>query len=306
MPRVNANADDYAAKRVGIFFPANNQTSADGNLTGQCVTLNKWFLAEMTDVPAPFSARGDARYVGDTLVNQGHAIEVPYEQRRRGDFLVWKYGTYGHIGVLLSGDRVFEQNVNAGAARRWVDGAWVYAARIGSLGESWRPVRATVYRIKSYKEEGSGQMIIQNAKNWYARCNRTHLLIRGRPLERAVFNQFVGKEFLTFVEICSDDPEANAVQHWQEVGQIAVRDRWDQQIYTLQDQVKALGNRPTPEQLAEVKKQVGDLTTQLTDAKKAGEAAQKRAEELEAEHIESQKVGNRFLLWLGNLLKGGN
>lgn len=306
MARVNANADDYAAKRVGIFFPANNQTSADGNLTGQCVTLNKWFLAEMTDVPSPFAARGDARYVGDTLVNQGHAVEVPYEQRRRGDFLVWKYGTYGHIGVLLSGDRVFEQNVNAGgAARRWVDGAWVYAARIGGLGESWRPVRPNIYRIKSYKEEGSGQMIIQNAENWYARCNRTHLQIRGRTLDRAVFNQFVGKEFLTFVEICSDDPEANQVQHWQEVGKVAVTDRWDQQIYTLQDQLKAMGSRPTQAQLDEAKKQAADLATQLSDAKKAGEAAQKRAEELEAEHIEAQKTGNSFLLWLGNLLKGG-
>ena len=154
MPRIADNAEVYAASRVGIFFPASsNGTGNDGDLTGQCVTLNKWFLAEMTDVPAPFSARGDARYVGQTLVRQGHATVVPYEQRRRGDFAVFEYGQYGHIGVLLDQDRIFEQNANVGSvARRLVAGAWVYAARVGRLSEGWRTQRATIYRINSYRE----------------------------------------------------------------------------------------------------------------------------------------------------------
>ncbi len=307
MPRVNANADDYAASRVGIFFPAHNQTPADGNLTGQCVTLIKWFLAEMTEVTNPFSARGDARYVGDTLVAQGHAVEVPYADRRRGDIAVYKSGTYGHILIVLSGDRVFEQNANVGGvARRTIteggESWYVYAARIGSLNESWRSVRPNIYRVKSYKEQGSDQMIIQNAENWYARCNRTHWQIRGRELSRATFAQFVGKEFLTFVEVCSDDPEAEMVQNWQTVGKTAVTDRWDQQIYTLMDQVKALNTRPTKEQLDAIQKQAADLATQLSDAKAAGEAAQKKAAELEAEHINAQKTGNAFLLWIGEQL----
>ena len=118
MPRLADNAEAYASTRIGIFFPAHNQTPADGNLTGQCVTLNKWFLAEMTDVPYPFNARGDARYVGQTLVAQGHATKVPYSERRRGDFAVFEYGQYGHIGVLLDQDRIFEQNVNVGGVAR--------------------------------------------------------------------------------------------------------------------------------------------------------------------------------------------
>lgn len=175
---VAANAEAYAASRVGIFFPAHNQTPADGNLTGQCVTLNKWFLAEMTTVPAPFSARGDARYVGKTLVNQGHAVQVPYEQRRRGDFAVFEYGTWGHIGVLLDQDRIFEQNVNVGGvARRLVDGSYVYASRIGRLSETWRPVRATIYRIKSYNEggtppQGDDDMIAPTEAEVYAAFRR--------------------------------------------------------------------------------------------------------------------------------------
>lgn len=173
MPRIDDNAEVYASKRLNIFFPAHNQTPVDGNLTGQCVTLNKWFLAEMTDVPAPFSARGDARYVGQTLVNQGHAVKVPYADRRRGDFAVFEYGQWGHIGVLLDADRIFEQNVNvAGVKRRWVDGAYVYSSRVGRLSESWRPVQATIYRIKSYNEKGADDMIAPTEQEVYTAFRR--------------------------------------------------------------------------------------------------------------------------------------
>lgn len=152
---VAANADDYTNGRVNIFFPANNSTSANGNLTGQCVTLEKWFTAEMcTGFPSPFAARGDARYVGQTLVAQGLAVEVPYDQRRRGDIVCLEYGQYGHIYVQLSGGRVFEENIKwSGVASEVVDGATVYASRIGSENESWRAGKNPhVYRLNSYKE----------------------------------------------------------------------------------------------------------------------------------------------------------
>lgn len=149
------NADDYTNGRVGHFFTANNQTPADGNLTGQCVTLVKWFLAQMTGVPDAFSARGDARQVGKTLVNQGHAVEVSWNQRQRGDIICYEYGTYGHIAVQLSGGRVFESNVNwPGVASKIVDGERVFASRIGNEQETWRH-DAHVYRIKSYNEKGA-------------------------------------------------------------------------------------------------------------------------------------------------------
>lgn len=302
MPQISANADDYAAARVGIFFPAHNQTPADGNLTGQCVTLIKWFMAEMTNVPNPFMARGHARYVGDSLVAQGHAIEVAYEQRQRGDIAVYKYGTYGHINIVLSGDRAFEQNVNAGTARRFVDGEWVYASRIGSLNESWRPVRPNIYRVKSYVEKGSGLMIIQNADNWFGRCNDTHWRIRGRALDRANFNGFVGKDFLTFVEVCSDDPEANMVQGWQELGKLASQQNWQAQLTNLQKQVADLGKRPTVAQLEAAQKQADGMLTQVTAANERAALAEKKANELELEHIEAQKTGNAFMRWLGEQL----
>lgn len=147
MAQVAPNADDYAAPRQNIFFPG-----VVPSLDGQCVSLAKWFMAEMSEVPNPQAARGDARYVGKTLVAQGHAVEVPYDQRRRGDIVCLEYGLYGHIYVQLSGGRVFEENVNwPGVASKIVDGARVYASRIGSDSESWRH-DAHVYRLKTYKE----------------------------------------------------------------------------------------------------------------------------------------------------------
>lgn len=145
---ITANADLYANGRIGIFFKG-----VVPSLDGQCVSLVKWFMQEMSGVPNPQAARGDARYVGKRLVTEGHAVEVPYAERRRGDIICYEYGTYGHIGVVLSGNRTFEENVNwPGVASKIVDGGRVYASRIGSLSEGFRHDQH-IYRLKTYKEE---------------------------------------------------------------------------------------------------------------------------------------------------------
>lgn len=150
----NPNADDYAAKRLGIFFPgSSNGTMDDGDLTGQCVSLVKWFGAEMCDLPNPGAARGNAKDFGNTLVNQGLAYEVAANQRAQGDIVVWQQdgGGYGHIGVLLSGDRVFEQNVALpGSSTRVIAGNTVYSSRIDPLYANWRRGGVRVYRMRNY------------------------------------------------------------------------------------------------------------------------------------------------------------
>lgn len=164
----NANADDYAAARQNIFFTADGETPADGNLTGQCVTLLKWFFQDMcAGFPKPFAARGDARYVGKTLVAQGLAVEVPYADRQSGDVICYEYGTYGHIASQLSGGRVFEENVNwSGVASRVVDGAIVYASRIGSENEAWRSTKNPhIYRLLSYNGDTMPQA--QDVTNYF-------------------------------------------------------------------------------------------------------------------------------------------
>lgn len=154
MPRVDASADIYASKRQNFFFPG-----VVPSLDGQCVSLVKWFMAEMSDVPNPQAARGDARYVGKTLVAQGLAVEISYDQRRAGDIVCIEAGTYGHIWVQLSGGRLFEENVNwPGVDSKIVDGSRVYASRIGSDSEAWRH-DMHVYRLKSYNGEGDNMPI---------------------------------------------------------------------------------------------------------------------------------------------------
>lgn len=246
MPRVAANADEYAKTRVGIFFPAHNNTPLDGNLTGQCVTLIKWFMAEMTEVSSPFAARGDARYVGDTLVAQGHAIEVPYAQRKRGDIAIYKYGVYGHINLVLSGDRVFEQNANVGGAARRVlaDGTVVYASRIGSLNESWRSPVPNIYRIKTYTEQGVDDMIT-NSDNEYWRWAKLFNQVRDpnrTPSRQEFINAAVGQTWLKALEILSDDQEAAANVDYAKWGRTAKNDRWDQQIRMAGEKIQLLEN----------------------------------------------------------------
>ena len=150
----NPNADDYAAHRLGMFFPgSSNGTMNDGDLTGQCVSLVKWFGAEMCNLPNPGAARGNAKDFGNTLVNQGLAYEVAPNQRQQGDLVVWPQdgGGYGHIGVLLSGDRVFEQNVALpGSSTRVVAGNTVYSSRIDPFHANWRRGGVRVYRMRNY------------------------------------------------------------------------------------------------------------------------------------------------------------
>lgn len=303
MPRIVDNAEIYAATRVGIFFPgSSNGTGADGDLTGQCVTLNKWFLAEMTDVPAPFSARGDARYVGQTLVRQGHATQVPYEQRRRGDFAVFEYGQYGHIGVLLDADRIFEQNANVGVARKLVAGAWVYASRVGRLSESWRTQRATIYRINSYREGSmsvdklSREDVIEIHRAYFigdpgAGYGWEHV---GQPLSKIVadFKNSIYRKNVTDRYFAFD-------QNQQTINSL------NAQLQQLNESIQKLTSDDATDKarIAELQaiadntaKTIEELTVKNNDL--AAEAAKYKDD-----IVSSEKAGNAFVLWLGGILK---
>lgn len=187
MAQVATNADTYAIPRQNIFFPG-----LVPSLDGQCVSLEKWFLQEMTSVPNPQAPRGDAKLVGKTLVAQNHAIEVPYSERKRGDVICYEYGTYGHVAVQLSGGRVFESNVNlGGVSSKIIDGERVYASRIGSETEAWRIGKNPhVYRIKSYNEQGDSDMATDAQKT--AWINYEHETTFGSPAPQPVIDSWRG------------------------------------------------------------------------------------------------------------------
>lgn len=146
----NNNAYDYASERVDVFFEV-----IPYSLTGQCVSLVKHYLGNMCRIADWQAARGHAKDYGDTLVRQGHAHVVPSSRRGRGDLVVWKEdgGGYGHIGVLVGVDEVFEANVGlAGTRSKNVEGNIVYASRIDPLTASWRKGNPIYYRMRGYKE----------------------------------------------------------------------------------------------------------------------------------------------------------
>ena len=145
-------ARNWAEKNKNRFFTCDGNTSKSGYLDGQCVSLVKWFLNDNCAVKDPFSARGHAKDVGDTLVSQGYAYKVG--SLIEGDIVVWKKdaGNYGHIAVYIGNNQVFESNAGvAGAPSKYVNGSIVYGATINALNASWRKGGADYYRVRSYK-----------------------------------------------------------------------------------------------------------------------------------------------------------
>jgi hypothetical protein len=259
-------------------------------------------MAQMASVPNPFMARGNAKDVGHTLVAQGLATEVPFASRQRGDLICYEYGTYGHIAVQLSGGRVFESNVNwSGVATKIVDGDRVYASRIGSENEAWRAGKnAHVYRLKSYSEGGNTDMITKDdlypvrvvmseVEGW--NMNDIH---SGKD-DATIMGAWVGRSWPDFI-----------MNGWNV--QPAHRGWLVQQIADLNAQLKALGSRPTAEELQAAKDAAVALQKAVTDANKAAADSKAAYDALAAQDAKDQETGNSFLRWLGqqlNKLTGG-
>jgi len=244
-----SNADSWAAERVGIYFQGFPST-----LDGQCVSLIKWFLGDMCNVQDWKLARGDAKDYGDTLVRQGLASVVPAAQRKRGDIVVWKQDGhgFGHIGVLLSGDMVFEENVGlVGTPSKMVGDFRVYSSRIDPLSSSWRTGSPTFYRVKSYIENKQtapavttpakgGDMITRKG------LEAVFLAHLGRMPDTDAYTHYVGNYDIDFT--VNDVKKSDEYKSHQKVvaqakadatlGQKARTDKWQQQIYDLQAKLK--------------------------------------------------------------------
>lgn len=160
MAKYTDNADRYAEKHTGKFFWGRyDNKKHNQELDGQCVSTGKRYIGTMAKVKDWFKARGHAKDFGDTLVKQGLAKVV--SSPKRGDLAIWKKdgGGYGHLAIVLSGNRVFEGNVGiAGTKSKTIvsnDGrsSWkVYANRVDPLNASWRVGSPTFYRLNGYKE----------------------------------------------------------------------------------------------------------------------------------------------------------
>lgn len=128
-----------------------------------------------------------------------------------------------------------------------------------------------VYPPDHYNEpfqKGNDDMVIPDADNYYWRYGQDLAMrLRGRQLSRDEFKRYiVGQTDLRAIEILSDDPEATNAQHAQDVGTIAMRDNWQQQIYdlngratALQSQVSELSKRPAPAEIEALETRIKDM-----------------------------------------------
>lgn len=207
-------------------------------------------------------------------------------------------GVAGHIALVLSGStqsnlRTSDQNWNFKPFIQVVNHAG-YRGVLGFL----------------VPKTNQGEAMIANSDNEYWRWNKLFVQIRGRNASRQEFiNAAVGQSWLRALEILSDDAEADAATNAQAVGQVAVRDKWDQQIYGLQDALKAANDNLTSlqRQIADLttrptKEQLDALTAAVTDATKQANDAHAALVTAEAQQQADQATGNAFLRWLGDQL----
>lgn len=149
-----------------------------------------------------------------------------------GSIVVWGtgIGPYGHIAIARAG--------STPSKLLTVDQNWNGHPYVEAVTHNYNSVMGWGIINAGTPAQG-GEDMMNQGENEYARANKLHLQVRGRGLDRAVFNQLAGKiTWLRYIEILSDDPEADNWQENGKVGAVARRDRWDNQIYSLQDQLK--------------------------------------------------------------------
>lgn len=189
-------------------------------------------LAQPSGTPVKSPVTGTVIAVGTNPSYIGGRYVIVKEDGGNG----YEYYTGHHNSTYVSvGQRVAEGQVIAtvGATGQATGPHVHFQIRQSGGGALLNPT--TVFN--QYNKGGS-PVIAGSGENWFARLNQLHIQTLGRPLGRDTFAQLVGKDTLTVMEIFSDHPEAQQAQRWQDVGKVAVTDKWDQQIYTLQAQLK--------------------------------------------------------------------
>lgn len=244
---------------IGEWYPtvAGKRVNSAGGILGECVALVQKYANEVLGVSgAPVFPVASAK---DMVGSRGDAFtwvpNTPTGVPPYGSIVVFNGrvgGGYGHTGVAIEGSdtnqvRVIQQNdpYGSGASIKTYPYTNVSGWLVPKTNNAGTPAQG-------------GTDVIQSGDNYYARANKLHQQVRGRALSRDVFNAFVGKSWLTYIETLSDDPEANNWQENGKVGAVARRDNWQQQIYDLQAQ-----NGVQQKALDEMGKQIRELQAQL-------------------------------------------
>jgi len=243
---------------ISQWYPtvSGKRVNSCGGILGECVALVQKYANEVLGVsgcpvfPVPaarlmVSARPDAfTWIPNTPTGVPPYGAIVVFNGRTG-------GGYGHTGVAIEGCdlnqvRIIQQNdpIGSGVSIK----VYPYTNVSGWL----------VKKETNIPQPSGGGDVMNQGENEYARANDLHIKLRGRVLDRNIFNQLVasGTSWLRYIEILSDDPEAQARQQDATVGQVARRDNWEGQIHTL------------VQQFADSQKQVASLQKQIDELKK--------------------------------------
>ena len=189
----------------------------------------------------------------------------------------WQGNYYGHVAALdTNTGKVYTSPYYK------TSGHEVYNS-IDALMNTFRGAMPDIKYVGWSEDIGGVRVITQggimrkivNAANWRWRMQRLHWQLVGNwDMSEQVFQSIVGQDPWTVVENWSDHPNANKAMEYQKIGQMAVQDKWQQQIYDLQKQVAELGKRPTQAQLNELTSQMSKISSDMKNAQ--AEAAQAR------------------------------
>lgn len=251
----------------------------DGNYIGECVSLINQYLGRVYGIRAGSWGNAKDWATNSTVDQYFNKVSSP----QAGDIGVSGATTgnlYGHIWIYLTPNLILEQN---GKVSR----------RVSVNAPYLKPI--AILRRKGAPAQGGDEMPIPNADNYYWRYNKAMQYIRGRQMSREEFNKFfVGRSDLAMLEAMLDNPEADQWFNDGNLGRLARNDGWQQQIYSLLDQVNNLKTRPTKEELDAVKKQAGELA-------KSAEAANEEVKRLENEKSEDTELLDNAGSWLSKL-----
>lgn len=268
---------------IGEFYSkyAGKRVISCGGLLGECVSLSQLYANEVLGIsgcpvfPVPYAkdmagARSDAfTWIPNTPTGIPPYGSIVVFNGRMG-------GGSGHTGVAIEGSdlnqvRVIQQNDPTGSG-------------VSIKVYPYTNVSGWLVKKETNIPQPSGGDIMNQGENEYARANDLHLKLRGRTLDRNIFNQLVASHtsWLRYIEILSDDPEAQARQQDANVGQVARRDNWEGQIHTL------------VQQFSDSQKQVD----QLTEAQKSLQA---KVDELTAK-LATQSDDTKLLNGFGELI----
>lgn len=254
---------------------------------GQCA---QWAEFVLTDTQfgygfAPFWGNAIdwwSRFDGSNLSINFERVPISQDKPRAGDFVIYDASIgsiYGHINFCT---------------RDW------NGTNFMAYDSNWdgdKTVHQVVHNLRSVigmiRLKGANDMIPDDDNSFY-RWSDMFVRFRGRSPSREEFRKSaVGLSWLRAVEILTDGAEAAEAQHAQEVGQVAIRDNWSQQIADLLVNLKASQDDATAwkQNFATLQKQIdglnaikimfeakvtenAELTKRLTDVTKLADSLQ--------------------------------